>query len=122
MSSQPVENNVPVSPSDTGSVKLPTTQELFDQVEKQKSDDTVMNSPAPQSAPSFTSNSAVQSATMPPTETVRKLDTVALMRAMSYFAKGQSRFIHEQNIGRFAAVQEVHIVALTTALEQLGVL
>jgi uncharacterized protein (DUF305 family) len=46
----------------------------------------------------------------------------ALTRAMSSYVKAQTRFIHNEKLPDFAGAMELHIISLTTALEQLGVL
>jgi hypothetical protein len=132
VSNQPIENDakiavanntasMPAVNSDTGSVKLPTTEQLLAKVQQDQQAD-VQASPPVTPQPQFTPNSAVSSAPMPASETARRLDSVALMRAMSDFVKAQNGFIHNKELGRLAAAQELHIIALTTALEQLGVL
>lgn len=133
---QPIENAArtaanggtgptPVVNPDTGSIKLPTTQELLAQAQQEERNQAVQTeaAPVPQpQQPTFTSNSAVTGAPMPPADAARRLDSVALMRAMSDFVKAQNRYIHDKDLARLAAGQEAHIVALTTTLEQLGVL
>lgn len=135
VSNQPIENAAKIAANGgtgptpavavPGSIRLPTTEELLvqaQQEEREQSSQPVEASPMPQSQqPTFTSNSAVF-APMPPLDAARRLDSVALMRAMSDFVKAQNRYIHDKDLARLAAGQEAHIVALTTTLEQLGVL
>jgi hypothetical protein len=111
--------NIPVS------APLPTAQELLEQVQAQQQ--------APQ--PTYTPT-ADETAVMNGDMTINKMRAnaglgpapfdaaaqMALTKAMNRYVKGQTRFIHDQNLKMFATEMENHIIALTTALEQLGVL
>lgn len=106
---------------DTGSVKLPTTEELLAEVQKSQQSDaavTIGAQPQPTYTPNTSSSEQDSSSSAPGSG----LDTVTLMRAMSHYIKAQNSFLHNEKLPAFATAMETHIIALTTALEQLGVL
>jgi hypothetical protein len=117
MSSTPPENapQTPITPD--GHVQLPTTEALLAQANAMQA--------VPQPTYTPTGEHPVvnsQRAPMAPSTIFDTAAQKALMHSMSRFVKAQGRFIHNEELAPFAAEMESHIIALTTALEQLGVL
>lgn len=124
--------------NDDGTSKLPTTQELLDQVTAQQQAESQAR-PDAEVQPTYTPNDeapplssgvgptlnqrrATEGVQAAPAPTFDMAAQKALMHSMSRYVKGQSRYIHDQNMLLFATEMENHIFALTKALEQLGVL
>lgn len=132
-SNMPIENAAAAASSGPqsvvgpdGHVVLPTTEQLLKQataqqqaVEAETQVQAQQPDVQPQQRASFTpSVNTVAS----PSPTFDSAAQRQLMHSMGVFIKAQNRFLHDEKLPAFAGSMEAHIVALTTALEQMGVL
>jgi hypothetical protein len=120
MSSTPPENapQTPITPD--GHVQLPTTEALLAQANAMQSGSQPLPTYTPTGETAMASNPPRQA--MPVSTTFDTAAQKALMHSMSRFVKAQGAFIHSEQLAPFASAMESHIIALTTALEQVGVL
>jgi hypothetical protein len=130
-SNMPIENAAAAATSgpqsvvgSDGHVVLPTTEQLLKQATAQQQAieaETQQPDVQVQQRASFTPAPSVNTVSNP-TPTFDSSAQRQLMHSMGVFIKAQNRFLHDDKLPAFAGAMEAHIIALTTALEQLGVL